>query len=253
MFGGVYNEEAGFGPGGESLPRYHFDYFAPAMITSFILMTGGWYDATVYAMGATSPVAAFFFIFVIVVGCYLILNLFVAILLEAFAGGDEEEGDGDGAHNGGGGGEGVDGGGDSAAAEGSGGGGTDASPTRDAFREKGGGTAKLTATRKTMRKVLKLAADLTVDDPNDRALGCLRRHNPLRHFCHSLVFHPRTDSLIILVILVSSICLAMDSPRLEPDSPLKLFLLQVTVVAVATAVTGVTASASVSASAAVSA
>ena len=39
----------------------------------------------------TGPAAAAFFIFVIVVGCYLILNLFVAILLEAFAEKDEDD------------------------------------------------------------------------------------------------------------------------------------------------------------------
>ena len=42
-------------------------------------------------MDVGGPGAAVFFIFVLVVGCYLILNLFVAILLEAFATPEEEE------------------------------------------------------------------------------------------------------------------------------------------------------------------
>ena len=45
---------------------------------------------------AGTAVAACFFVFVLVIGCYLFMNLFIAILLEAFAGGDEEEDEAEG-------------------------------------------------------------------------------------------------------------------------------------------------------------
>ena len=63
MFGGVFDPS--------DLPRFHFDYFGPAMLTGFILMTGAWYDATAAAMEAAGPRAAFYFVFVMVVNCYL--------------------------------------------------------------------------------------------------------------------------------------------------------------------------------------
>ena len=31
-------------------PRLHYDYFVPAMLTTFIVMTGGWVDAFLHAM-----------------------------------------------------------------------------------------------------------------------------------------------------------------------------------------------------------
>ena len=64
LFGGQFSEEAGYAPHGSfcpgghcpdglnEIPRYHFDYFGPAMITSFVLMTGSW----ISPLGATLEV-----------------------------------------------------------------------------------------------------------------------------------------------------------------------------------------------------
>ena len=81
----------------QEIPRFHFDYFGPAMMSVFIVMIGGWTDPMGAAADvAGTAVAACFFVFVLVVGCYLFMNLFIAILLEAFAGGDEEEDEAEG-------------------------------------------------------------------------------------------------------------------------------------------------------------
>ena len=46
LYGGIFTEEAGYGPPPLTPePRYHFDYFVPGMLTSFVLMTGAWLDA----------------------------------------------------------------------------------------------------------------------------------------------------------------------------------------------------------------
>ena len=43
LFGGQYNETTGYGPPPLTpVPRYNFDYFVPAMLTCFVLATGGW-------------------------------------------------------------------------------------------------------------------------------------------------------------------------------------------------------------------
>ena len=70
MLGGAFDEAHGYGPGLLEKPRFHFDYFPPAMITCFILMTGtSWYDGMVEAMGVAGHGIALFFIVVLIIGC----------------------------------------------------------------------------------------------------------------------------------------------------------------------------------------
>ena len=90
MFGGRFDEAHGYGEDGEPVPRYNFDYFGPATITCFILITGSWYDSAVVANSVTGPVAFLYFTCALVVGFYISINLFVAILLESFASVEEE-------------------------------------------------------------------------------------------------------------------------------------------------------------------
>ena len=101
LFGGMYNPASGFSgvpcPGHvcpdeelEEPPKYHFDYIGPAMMTTFILMSGEWVDAMeplgvgrrrlLHRRG--------------VIGRYLVMNLFVGMLVIAFSEDDEDEGDG---------------------------------------------------------------------------------------------------------------------------------------------------------------
>ena len=62
--------------------------------------------------------------------------------------------------------------------------------------------------------------------PADYALLIFAPNNPLRMGCEALYKHWLFDNLIILLIVVSSICLAIDSPRLEPDSQMAWWLKQ---------------------------
>ena len=96
LFGGAYNPSTGFSdapcPGGvcpnmelEEKPRYHFDYFGPSMITCFILMTGSWIDPLGPAVEVGGTSVTLYFVLIVLIGCYIIMNLFIAILLNAFA------------------------------------------------------------------------------------------------------------------------------------------------------------------------
>eukprot|EP00966_Prymnesium_polylepis_P296018 6837160-Prymnesium_polylepis.1 len=69
----------------ESLTRHHFDSFVPAMITTFVLISGKWYDPLVVALTNVGWGAAVFYLIVVVIGCYFIMNLFIAVLLQVFA------------------------------------------------------------------------------------------------------------------------------------------------------------------------
>ena len=85
LFGGIYNPSTGYSlqtacPGDECSdgfppkPSYHFDYCYPAMLSIFVLLTGEWIDATEPAATIMGPVCALFFIFVVLLGKYLLVS-----------------------------------------------------------------------------------------------------------------------------------------------------------------------------------
>lgn len=82
MFGGVFEDPEVVGT-----VRYNFDSFNNAFITSFILLTTeNWNTVMFYAFsGQTSQaIIAVYFVSCIFVGNWMLLNLFLAILLDAF-------------------------------------------------------------------------------------------------------------------------------------------------------------------------
>jgi len=101
LFAGIYKPETGYSPGPcpgdvcpdglQSKPRYHWDYFVPAMLTCFIMMAGGWVDVVGPAYAVTGATAIVYCVSVVVIGCFLIMNLFIAVLLNAFGQDDDEE------------------------------------------------------------------------------------------------------------------------------------------------------------------
>ena len=219
LIGGLYTPKTGYSlepcPGGlcadESLqekPYYHFDYCGPAMITVFILLTGEWFEAlepAAYILGA--PVSLFF-IFVVMLGKFLLLNLLIAVILNEFA---EES----------------------------------SSPpstiarsdtSRDRFTSRArnpsitsrdaaeGDHASHDADARDHNRKALLDSNATADAdppwPEEHSLYYFGPRHPLRCFCRDLIAKPQFDQVIIAAIIVSSICLALDSPRLDPESDL---------------------------------
>ena len=196
LFGGIFNPEAGYSdsvgvycPAGVcpdgllEKPHYHFDYCGPAMITVFILLTGEWVDALDPVFAIMGPSVAGFYIFVVILGKYLLMNLLVAVILTEFA----EE--------------------DDAPA-------TARSTARETNRtgrgeDKGNdddqGEENMTSPTKT--ELLQ-----------DKSLFLFGPDSEVRIFCKSLIQKPLFDQVVILAIIVSSVCLAIDSPRLDPQS-----------------------------------
>merc|ERR1719453_2939118 len=94
IFGGHFTEENGYGDCDdcEEYPRFHFDYFAPAMTTVFLVFTGAWVDSyQLMADVAGEVIATAYYVAALVIGFFIIMNLFVAILLESFAEEEKEE------------------------------------------------------------------------------------------------------------------------------------------------------------------
>ena len=56
--------------------------------------------------------------------------------------------------------------------------------------------------------------------PRDYSCLLFKPSGTLRCFCRDVLAWPGFDQLIIAAIVASSICLGLDSPRLDPDSSL---------------------------------
>jgi len=76
----------------EDAPRANFDHFGVAMLTVFQILGGeNWNDVMYNSIEATSPLAALYFLFLVVVGTFIVLNLTLAILLSNFGTGSSPE------------------------------------------------------------------------------------------------------------------------------------------------------------------
>ena len=134
------------------------------------------------AQAEVSPIAPTFFISLLVVGLFLLLNIFITVLLEAFADDDEEEEEADDA-------------------------------------------AAMKAEAKAEAKARARAKAKATGCCGDRALCLFAPTSPTRRLCHRIIGSKHFDRFIIVIIVVSSICLVLDSPRVDPASQMGSWLL----------------------------
>ena len=133
------------------------------------------------AQAEVSPIAPTFFISLLVVGLFLLLNIFITVLLEAFADDDDEE------------------------------------EADDAAAMKAEAKAEAKARARAKAKATGCCGD--------RALCLFAPTSPTRRLCHRLIGSKHFDRFIIVIIVVSSICLVLDSPRVDPASQMGAALL----------------------------
>ena len=173
--------------------RHNFDDIYWSFITIFQILTGeNWNEVMYDGMRQVNTWACIYFIILVVVGNYIILNLFLAILLDNFgAGGDddeeEEEEEKDGAP----------------------------SATVNSFIKDG---EKEKDPKKEGEKG-PMVNGKHVPALEHTSLVVLSPTNPVRIFCAKLVCHKYFEYFIIALICMSSILLAMDGPKLSKDSP----------------------------------
>ncbi len=217
ILGGQYNPSTGFSdvpcPGGvcpddalEEKPRYHFDYFGPAITTCFIVMTGTWIDPLAPAVAVGGQKMVLYFVLLVLVGCYIIMNLFVAILVNAFA--DDEDDPPPSRRN---------------SAEGP------ISPRSIAALRSPRGQGSPRGLRSPRGSTVAPQAADTKSPvsrawPHDYSLYLFGPRDRVRVCCQRLVEHDRFDQFIILAILASSLCLAFDVPRLDQSTELAAVL-----------------------------
>ena len=134
------------------------------------------------AQADVSPIAPTFFISLLVVGLFLLLNIFITVLLEAFADDEEEE-------------------------------------------EEEADDAAMQAEAKAEAKARARAKAKATGCCGDRALCLFAPTSPTRRLCHRIIGSKHFDRFIIVIIVVSSICLVLDSPRVDPASQMGSWLL----------------------------
>jgi hypothetical protein len=187
------------GAGGKPLPRYHFDYFMPAILSVFILTTGNWFHPMVLGIDVIGPAAAAYYILVMVIGTYILVNLFVAILLQLFSVDDDGDGRADAFE--------VDA--------------TKAKPQK-AKGVQGTPTHQV-ARRWSVMKEPSLEDEL-VDESEDMALGLFGPRDEFRMWCREFIEAERVVNGLMACVIVSSLLLILDNPRLDPGSALAMVL-----------------------------
>lgn len=194
------------------------------------------WNAVMYdGMRATNAGAALYFLFIVIIGNYVVLNLFLAILLEQFSSGDKDE---------------------------LGSKAPDTASTavdekslmgcESVFADILESKACDTSNRKfrplhepirlepgfrdgmPMSRGSRTLSRLFLQDDIDQStvtsmlvghsLCILGPRNPVRVFLARIVWHQKFEQLIITLIVLSSIVLAIDSPSLDPNSGLKAVL-----------------------------
>jgi len=220
-------------------PRHNFDDIYWSVITIFQILTGeNWNEVMYDGIRATTWAASLYFLLLVIVGNYIILNLFLAILLDNFGGADDEDEDEeeDGAEK-------IDDGpryeitlsywicrcfgrpdaaiagptSEPAAAAAGDAADTNPPPSINSFLKDAGegeeGEEKSAAPPASPR-----APSVVL---NGNSLGFLSPTNPVRLFLAQIVCHKYFEYVIITLICLSSIVLAIDSPQLDQDGELK--------------------------------
>ena len=162
--------------GAANVPRSNFDNFFWSMVTVFQMLSGENWNAVMYdCWRARGWLAVFFVISLIVIGVFIVMNLFLAILLKNF----EDSGDL-----------------------------IDHTKMDTILEARTHGDTSSDPDAKPRRNPSTI-----------QILGAkIGKNCPVRKVCFRIVENPRFDTMVTMLILGSSICLALDNPLVDPDS-----------------------------------
>jgi len=183
--------------------RHNFSSFPVAMLTVFQMLSGeNWNDVLYSAIDAKGYFSVVYFVLVVIVGMFIVLNLFVAVLLSTFGEDDEDE---------------DEAGEDKPAAVEAAAAGPEADP---AMADKN--MSEVIAMREAQKKA---NADIARNTPVELlgvTCGFMGPDHALRKSLAVLVTNPYFDGFIITCILVSSITLAVEGPSLTDKRTLMI-------------------------------
>lgn len=197
------------------VPRSNFDSFVLSMSTIFQILTGeDWQLVMLDALRVQQDpfhlfLTGIYFVVLVFVGNYIMLNLFLAIILGNF--GTEKK---DAADELAAGREPEPGYWGSTALE----------DKINESNEKAGAMARASAWVASRACFKVLSRSCHADRSEEKAGAkkafwcCLSRTNPARKFFHKVITHGAFDNTILVFILISTACLALDNPLMDPNS-----------------------------------
>jgi len=178
--------------------RHNFDDIYWSFITIFQILTGeNWNEVMYDGMRQVNIWTSIYFILLVVVGNYIILNLFLTILLDNFGAGSDDDDDEEGEE-------------EEASV---------ASPityntfVKDGEKDPGKEGEQVSSPKAGTRQERQMPA------LDHTSMFIFSPTNPLRLLCAKVVCHKYFEYIIIALICLSSILLAMDGPKLSRDSP----------------------------------
>lgn len=89
LFQKAYEDESKFK--NNQIPRWNFSDFGHSFMVIFRILCGKWIEPLWWTMRATNAAAIFFILPAFIIGNFVILNLFLALLLNSFSGGGDDE------------------------------------------------------------------------------------------------------------------------------------------------------------------
>ena len=215
--------------------RHSFDNIFWAFITIFQILTGeNWNEVMYDGMRHTNSWTCVYFIVLVVLGNYIILNLFLAILLDNFGGvGEDDDGEGEESVRG------KKGSRPSSRAKSlKDGGGSGAPSAIPSIKDEKGNKLKsynsmaawktedFVSKKSNLEKLKEQGVDPKhilygkhVPALKHSSLYIFGPHNPLRLAIAKVIYHKYFEYFIIGVILISSIILAVDGPAYSKDAP----------------------------------
>ena len=214
--------------------RHSFDNIFWAFITIFQILTGeNWNEVMYDGMRHTNSWTCVYFIVLVVLGNYIILNLFLAILLDNFGGvGEDDDGEGDQSAHG------KKGSRPSSRAKSLKDGGAGAPSAIPSIKDEKGNKLKsynsmaawktedFVSKKSNLEKLKEQGVDPKhilygkhVPALKHSSLYIFGPHNPLRLAIAKVIYHKYFEYFIIGVILISSIILAVDGPAYSKDAP----------------------------------
>ena len=243
------------GQGCEGLPRSNYDNLGVALLTSFQILTGEDWNIVMYTgMRATGDWVAIYFVIYYVIGNYMMLNLFIAVLLanrdlmpeesnESVAGSDEEEEEEEELEE-------IEGLQEEAEEDPfllnemitSNNIQLEADSPRASWNKLGEGDEKKPSFKRRKSKRKSTATEDDIASPRKRkeivhgdhlftrlqesetSMFFLKKDNPLRKAMTKVTESNRFELLVLLAIAMSTITLAIESPLRPPDHPTEVTL-----------------------------
>ena len=173
------------------IPRSNFDTFGWAMTTVFQILSGENWNSIMYdGRRATSSIAVIYFISLVVVGVFIVMSLFLAILIKNFE--DEDDNSDNNNSN---------------------------TIEKESTHNIGQFFSEfIKKVKEKYKQEMNKKGSTRLQQKLKRILDYFRDGGVIQSQLYRVVEHSKFDNVITAIIILSSICLALDNPLLDPET-----------------------------------